>query len=172
MDISISDVTPDLPSGKGWLKPVILYVAIAIVLFIIYKWYIARKAASTSTQVAATQTAEAVVNPVSGAATVAPMAANGTVSVPQPVLDFFNSLSPTSKADAYRLLPTMSAADIAGLYDLAQNVWATGKTPTAAQTNFWNSWRANYGIKMGSSFTGDKVALRKKAMNNRTKRKR
>lgn len=138
-------------------KNILAIVIVAILLYVIYKWYLTRAAVQSPGI-----TTDSTTNPVTGQTTTAYTAANGTVAVPVAVTDWLKTLPPNNQAQAFKMLPTMTANDIAGLQDLILNLWAAGKQPTAAQTAFWNAWRTKYHINDGtvSNFVGSKQRAR------------
>lgn len=96
------------------------------------------------------------INPITQQSSNTWLAANGSVEVPSAVQQWVGTLPPNNQARFMQQLPKMSGSDINGLFDIIINAWGKGAQPTAAQVNFWNTWRTQYGILDGTvnNFTG------------------
>lgn len=146
-----------------------LIIGIAVVAILAYLWYknggmspvtapalvpgVTGSSTSGGTPVSAT-----VTNPVTGQASTTWLAGNGNVEVPFSVQNWVQTgMGPNNQAQFMKMLPSMTADDMAGLNDIIINQWGKGAQQTPAQLAFWNAWYVKYGFPVNgtfNSFTG------------------
>lgn len=78
-------------------------------------------------------------------------AGTGTASSQDLVLtNWFDSLDPANKNQAYAMLPNMTTDEKNQMANIIVNVWMKQVSPTSDQVNFWNTWRVKYHIEDGT----------------------
>jgi hypothetical protein len=115
----------------------------------IYYFYSKNSAAAPATSAVPPAPGALVQSPGPAVYSTAPTPA-ANVNSATVVQGWFATLDAANKQQAYYQFANMTADEVNEMADIIVNVWGTGAKPSAAQTQFWNMWRAKYHVLDGT----------------------